>query len=282
MGGDIQQCWRDCVARAMVLEGGFNQPSLQPIGKIRGIILPTASHTCKVFVIPGDATNKITTLVDATGNARDLTAFSAGRECMKASALLSTKTPVPSVIQTLSSMNSTLGDATGKRCVPLTGDYTKMFIILTRNAADFTTGNKAYFSSWKDPVGGHFILPISPAGTIATSENGVTPPRAILSVTMIPNKWYCLFVTFTSANKMAGWYCNGVKAGTDVAYSASTEDHWAADPPTCISGVASAGVLGWTANTDWLECAVWNSALTAPMVAEETTRLATLYGITLN
>jgi hypothetical protein len=176
-------------------------------------------------------------------------------------------------------MDSTLTDVTGKRCVPLTGNYTKMFLILTRFAGDFVSG-KSYFSSWDSSIGGHVVYSTSPAGTLTASENGVTPPRATLSVTMVPNKWYCLFLTFTSATKMAAWYCNGVKVATDGAYAAVGVDHVGPDPSTAIGGIPTLG--GWTANTDFLECAVWSSVLTTPMVAEETARLATLYGITLN
>jgi hypothetical protein len=223
-----------------------------------------------------DASNKISQLVDATGNARNLVAVATGREAIKATALLSTKTPAPPVIQTSSAADSTLTDVTLKRCIPLTGDYTRMFTVFTRVAADFQA-NRTYFGSWNN--GGHIIVSSAAnVGTIYTGENGGVI-RSAMATTMVPNKWYCIFLTYTSATKMASWYCNGAKVGTDGAYNQSF-DHTVADPHTCIGGVN--GVTGWTPNSDILECAVWNSVLTAPMVVEETTRLATLYGISLN
>jgi hypothetical protein len=223
-----------------------------------------------------DASNKISAITDATGNLRNLVAVATGREAMKAAALLSTKTPVPPVIQTLASMDSTLTDATGKRCIPLTGDYTRMFLVLTRLATDFSS-SKFYFGSFNN--GGHSVATSTVAGQIFTGADGLQP-RSTMAVTMLPNKWYCVFLTFTLATRTAAWYCNGIKVGTDGTYVVTAADHVVADPHTCIGGVN--GVPGWTANSDFLECATWASVLTASMVTEETTRLAALYGITLN
>jgi Carbohydrate esterase, sialic acid-specific acetylesterase len=229
-----------------------------------------------------DATNKIAALTDATGNLRNLTVVAAGREAIKAAALLSTKTPVPPVIQTSALMDSTLTDVSGKRCIPVTGEYTRMFLVLTRAAADYQV-NKFYFGSWNQ--GGHVIVcSAANVGTIYTGSNGGNI-QSTMAINMVPNKWYCVFLTCANSPtnatiKNAAWYCNGVKVGTDGTYLAQPFDHIVADPNTCIGGVN--GVTGWTPNSDFLECATWGSVLTAAMVTEETNRLATLYGITLN
>jgi hypothetical protein len=150
-----------------------------------------------------------------------------------------------------------------------------MFLILTRVAADFAAG-RTYFASWNG--GGHFIASTAVAGQLYTGESGGII-KSTMSVTMAPNKWYCVFLTYTSATKIHSWYCNGAKSGPDTAY-VSNVDHIVADPITCLGGVNGYG--GWTANTDYLECAVWGSVLTPAMVVEETNRLSSLYGITLN
>jgi hypothetical protein len=218
----------------------------------------TASSVAALGAVP--------TLVDQTGNLRNMTQPIAVNQPVRAVAVNGgVSTPVLRV-------NGTQGwlDQPGKRALlPSPADWTKMVVFVHNAAADLNTMSN-YMSAWQ-PNAASTLWRNSNFGVIqTTSTHGNITMQVGSTLTPTAGKWYIIFQTYTGATRSTDFYANIggsiqkiTAAGSNILPNAMT----ATDVELGLL-ILSGNIAGPIC--DCLEAATWNSSLSVnAMIAEQ-------------
>jgi Concanavalin A-like lectin/glucanases superfamily len=221
----------------------------------------TAGSSYNVF----DVSLKLSKLFDMSGNNRHLLQPVYSLQ----------PTLVGSGQQIVRFFSSSMTDVTSSRVILPNSDYTKMLLI---THSTFSQGSQNYFDTLVasgNYVGGHLFW--RPNGPTVTNGTGTAYDVTLSTLSLVANKWYVIFASYTDSGRSCTVNVNGTSATGTMSAGLNFSD------PQTIIGDWNSTAPANPAQVDILEVATWNVPLTNADIAKEILRIQQQYsGITLN